>query len=178
MRVLSVNRDIRYNFSKPPVPEIQLIEGIGVEGDAHAGATVRHRHLVRRDPSAPNLRQVHLIQSELFADLATAGFDVGPGDLGENITTSGIDLLALPVGTTLHLGDTAVVTLTGLRDPCSQINKFRKGLLKQVLHKTADGEVVRLTGVMSVVTRGGVVRPGDELKVVHPPEPHQPLDLV
>ncbi|GAA1527549.1 MOSC domain-containing protein [Kribbella lupini] len=178
MRIHSVNRDTQHHFSKPPVPEITLIEGLGVEGDAHAGATVQHLHLVKVDAAAPNLRQVHLIQSELFAVLAEAGYEVGAGDLGENITTSGVDLLNLPTGTELHLGDTAVVTLTGLRNPCSQINKFRKGLLKTMLHKDAAGEVVRLTGVMSVVNHGGVVRPGDQLKVVYPDGPHQPLDLV
>lgn len=178
MRVHSVNRDTRHKFSKPPVPEITLIEGIGVEGDAHAGATVQHLHLIKVDAAAPNLRQVHLIQSELFAVLEEAGYEVGPGDLGENVTTSGVDLLNLPTGTELHLGDTAVVTLTGLRNPCSQINKFRKGLLKTMLHKSEDGEVVRLTGVMSVVNRGGIVRPDDHLKLVYPNEPHQPLDLV
>ncbi|MEV6287839.1 MOSC domain-containing protein [Kribbella sp. NPDC051770] len=178
MRVHSVNHDTRHRFSKPPVPEITLIEGIGVEGDAHSGATVQHLHLIKLDASAPNLRQVHLIQAELFAVLAEAGYEVGPGDLGENVTTDGVDLLNLPTGTELHLGDTAVVTLTGLRNPCTQINKFRKGLLKTMLHKDAAGEVVRLTGVMSVVNQGGVVRPGDQLKVVYPSEPHQPLDLV
>jgi MOSC domain-containing protein YiiM len=178
VRVHSVNHDSQHNFSKPPVPEITLIEGLGVEGDAHAGATVQHLHLIEVDAAAPNLRQVHLIQSELFPTLAEAGYEVGPGELGENITTSGVDLLNLPTGTELHLGDTAVVTLTGRRNPCSQINKFRKGLLKEVLHKDAEGEVVRLTGVMSVVTRGGVVRPDDQLKLVYPTEPHQPLDLV
>ncbi len=178
MRIHSVNRDTRHHFSKPPVPEITLIEGLGVEGDAHAGATVQHLHLIKVDAAAPNLRQVHLIQSELFAVLAESGYEVGPGDLGENITTSGVDLLTLPTGTQLHLGDTAVVTLTGLRNPCSQINKFRKGLLKTTLHKDAAGEVVRLTGVMSVVNHGGIVRPDDQLKVVYPDGPHQPLDLV
>lgn len=178
MRVHSVNHDTRHNFSKPPVPEITLIEGFGVEGDAHAGTTVQHLHLIKVDAGAPNLRQVHLIQSELFDTLAEAGYEVGPGDLGENVTTYGVDLLNLPTGTRLHLGDTAVVTLTGLRNPCSQINKFRKGLLKTMLHKDADGEVVRLTGVMSVVNQGGIVRPGDQLKVVYPDEPHRPLDLV
>ncbi|ADB30712.1 MOSC domain containing protein [Kribbella flavida DSM 17836] len=178
MRVNSVHLDTKHRFSKPAVPEVRLIEGVGVEGDAHSGATVQHLHLVRKDASAPNLRQVHLIQSELFEELAGAGYAVQPGDLGENITTTGVDLFALPTGTTLHLGDTAVLTLTGLRNPCRQIDKFRTGLLKQVLHKAPGGTVVRRVGVMSVVTTGGTVRPGDPLRLVIPAEPHKPLGLV
>ncbi|WBQ03960.1 MOSC domain-containing protein [Kribbella sp. CA-293567] len=178
MRVHRVHRDDRHRFSKSPAGEIELIEGFGVEGDAHAGATVQHLHLQRRNRTAPNLRQVHLIPLEMLDELAVNGYDVAPGELGENIVTAGLDLFELPVGTTLHLGDTAILTVTGLRDPCSQINKLRKGLLKQVLTKTEDGSIVRRAGIMSVVTVGGTVRPGDQLTITLPPAPHEPLDLV
>jgi MOSC domain-containing protein YiiM len=178
VRVHSVHRDGKHRFSKPSVGEIRLIEGIGVEGDAHAGATVRHRHLVKKNRTAPNLRQVHLIPLEVLEELAVQGYAVAPGELGENVTTTGLDLFELPTGTKLQLGDTAILTVTGLRDPCSQINGLQKGLLKQVLRKSADGTVLRRVGIMSVVTVGGIVRPGDRLTATLPPEPHQPLDLV
>ncbi|MDX6260162.1 MAG: hypothetical protein QOH84_1850 [Kribbellaceae bacterium] len=178
MRVDSVHRDSEHRFSKPPADQIRLLEGIGVEGDSHAGETVQHRHLVRKDPTAPNLRQVHLIQREVLVELAAKGYEVAPGELGENVTTDGLDLFALPTGAELHLGDTAIVTVTGLRDPCSQINGLQKGLLKQLLGKADDGTIVRRVGIMSVVSAGGVVRPGDNLTVVLPPEPHEPLGLV
>ncbi|MEU4393462.1 MOSC domain-containing protein [Kribbella sp. NPDC023855] len=178
MRVEAVHRDDKHRFSKLSVGEIRLIEGIGVEGDAHAGATVQHLHLVRKDRTAPNLRQVHLISREVLDELAFNGYDVAPGELGENVTTAGLDLFTLPTGTRLHLGDAAILTVTGLRDPCSQINKLQKGLLKQVLTKAADGTIVRRVGIMSVVTTGGTVRPGDPLTVELPPEPHEPLGLV
>ena len=178
MRVDSVHRDDQHRFSKPAVDEVRLIEGVGVEGDAHAGATVQHLHLVRRDPTARNLRQVHLIQRELVDELSAKGYDVAPGDLGENITTAGLDLFDLPTGASLHLGDTAIVTVTGLRDPCSQINGLQKGLLKEVLGRADDGTVIRRVGIMGVVTTGGLVRPGDPLTVVLPPKPHEPLGLV
>ncbi|MFC7406695.1 MOSC domain-containing protein [Georgenia alba] len=176
--VLAVHLSPSHTFSKTPVAEIDLVEGIGVRGDAHAGATVKHRSRVAADPSQPNLRQVHLIHHELFEELTLAGYDVAPGQLGENVTTAGIDLLGLPVGTRLRLGEDAVVAVTGLRNPCQQINDFRSGLLKQVLRKGPDGEVVRLTGVMGTVARGGTVRPGDAIVVDLPPEPHHPLTRV
>lgn len=176
-RVVAVSRSAEHSFSKPAAEAVTLVEGIGVEGDAHSGATVQHLSRVARDPHQPNLRQVHLIHSELLDRLAGAGYDVGPGDLGENVTTAGVDLLGLPVGTRLHVGE-AVVTVTGLRNPCRQIEAFRPGLLKEVLHRVEDGEVVRLTGVMGTVARGGVVRPGDEVTVELPPEPHHPLTTV
>lgn len=178
MKVDSVHRDDKHRFSKPAVPEVRLIEGIGVEGDAHAGATVQHLHLVRRNAAAANLRQVHLIQRELIDELNAKGYDVSPGDLGENITTDGLDLFSLPTGTILRLGDKAAVTVTGLRDPCNQINKLRKGMLKEVLWREADGTTVYRVGIMAVVSTAGVVRPGDPLTVVLPPEPHEPLGLV
>ena len=175
--VVAVARSATHSFSKPTVGSIELVEGVGVAGDVHGGATVQHLHQLRKEPDRPNLRQVHLIHAELLDDLADAGFEVGPGELGENITTRGVDLLALPVGARLGIG-TAVVTVTGLRSPCQQIEDFRPGLLKRVLRRNADGEVERLTGVMGVVARGGTVRPGDPITVELPAEPRQKLTTV
>jgi MOSC domain-containing protein YiiM len=167
-----------HTMSKPNAGAIRLVEGLGVEGDAHLGRTVQHLSRVRRAPHEPNLRQVHLIQAELFDELHLAGHRVLAGQLGENVTTTGLDLLALSVGTVLLLGDTAEVQLTGLRNPCRQIDAFQAGLLQQVLGRQADGAVVRRAGVMGVVRRGGEVRPGDPATVVLPEHPHRPLDLV
>ncbi|WP_067429488.1 MOSC domain-containing protein [Nocardioides jensenii] len=175
--VTAVHASATHSFSKLPATRIQLIEGQGVEGDAHCGVTVKHRSRVVVDPSQPNLRQVHLIHAELFDDVISAGFTVVPGELGENVTTSGLDLLALPVGTRLSMGE-AVVVVTGLRNPCRQINDFQQGLLKQVVHTNTDGTVERLAGVMAVVSRGGLVRPGDAIGIELPPEPHFPLTRV
>lgn len=174
-RVVSVCRDDRHRFSKPPRESITLVAGHGVEGDAHAGATVQHASRMRRDPAKPNLRQVHLIHRELFDELTA---DVAPGDLGENVTTEGIVLLDLPRGTRLRLGDEAVVEVTGLRNPCVQIERFEPGLLKEVVHTDADGAVVRKTGVMAVVVAGGVVRPDDAIVVELPDGAHEALDVV
>ncbi|MDQ0792312.1 MOSC domain-containing protein YiiM [Streptomyces sp. B1I3] len=167
-----------YSFTKPNRDSITLLSGLGVEGDVHAGVTVRHRSRVAQDPTQPNLRQVHLIQHELFSELRDAGFEVAPGDLGENVTTSGIDLLALPAGTLLHLGDDAVVEVTGLRNPCLQIDNFRNGLLKQVVGRSEDGAVVRKAGIMGVVKAGGVVGPGDPVEAELPDRPHRRLERV
>jgi MOSC domain-containing protein YiiM len=156
-----------------------LLEGLGVEGDAHAGVTVKHRSRVRRDPTAPNLRQVHLVHGELHDELRAAGFDVGPGDMGENVTTRGVDLLGLPAGTLLRLGSGgAVVEVTGLRNPCVQLDGFADGLMRAVLDRDADGGLVRKAGVMGVVRAGGAVRPGDGIAVELPAGPHQPLQPV
>lgn len=176
--VVAVARDDGHRFSKPTRDSITLIEGLGVEGDAHAGATVKHRSRVRRDPSSPNLRQVHLMHVELFDEVARRGHEVAPGELGENVTTSGIDLLSLPRGARLTLGDEAVIEVTGLRNPCTQINGLSAGLMKELIHVDEDGATVRLAGVMSVVVRGGVVRPGDGIRVTLPDEPHEPLPVV
>jgi MOSC domain-containing protein YiiM len=167
-RVVAVSRDAEHHFSKPVVDAVTLVAGWGVEGDAHAGTTVQHRSRVARDPSQPNLRQVHLIHAELFAEVAEAGFAVEPGQMGENVTTSGIDLLALPTGAVLCLGDDARVRVTGLRNPCQQINGFEPGLLRAVLGRAEDGTVERKGGVMGVVEAGGVVRPGDRVRVELP----------
>ena len=177
-RVVSVSLASGHAFSKPCVDAIELIAGVGVRGDAHAGASVRHRSRVRKDPSAPNLRQVHLVHRELFDELATKGFAVGPGDIGENIATEGIDLLGLPTGTRLYLGDEAVVEVTGLRNPCTQLDDFEPGLMAAVLDRTPDGALVRKAGIMSVVALGGVVRPGDSIRAVLPDPPHRALERV
>lgn len=167
-----------YSFTKSNRAGITLLAGLGVEGDVHAGVTVKHRSRVAQDPTQPNLRQVHLIHQELFEELREAGFEVAPGDLGENVTTGDIDLLALPVGTLLHLGDEAVVEVTGLRNPCLQIDRFQDGLLKRVVGRNDDGSIVRKAGIMGVVRAGGVVRPGDPVKAELPAEPHRPLERV
>lgn len=173
-RVLAVHRDPEHRFSKPTVDEVQLVEGIGVLGDAHAGRTVQHLFQQRREPDAPNLRQVHLIHAELFDHLREQGFDVLPGQLGENITTRGLDLLSLPAGTRLTIGD-AVVTLTGLRNPCSQINGLQPGLMRHLMFKDADGATVRLAGVMGVVSASGIVRAGQAIGVRVPEGDRLPL---
>ncbi len=176
--VAAVCRDDGHRFSKPVTAEIRLVAGLGVAGDAHAGVTVQHRSRVRADPTQPNLRQVHLMHAELFDDLAAAGYPVGPGDLGENITTSGVDLLGLPRGTVLRIGDEAVVEVTGLRNPCQQINEFRAGLLREVLFTDPAGRVVRRAGIMGVVVHSGPVTAGDLIRVERPEQPWQPLERV
>jgi MOSC domain-containing protein YiiM len=176
--VSTVSSNGVYSFTKPNRESVTLLAGLGVEGDVHAGTTVKHRSRMRRDPSQPNLRQVHLIHEELFEELRAAGFEVSAGQLGENVTTRGIDLLGLPTGTLLRLGDEAVVEVTGLRNPCLQIDGFQDGLLRQVVGRDADGSVRRRAGIMSVVVTGGVVRPGDPVEAELPDGPHVPLDVV
>lgn len=176
--VVAVSRDARHRFSKPNIDEIRLIAGIGVDGDAHAGITVQHRSRVAVDPTQPNLRQVHLIHAELHDELRRQGFDVAYGQLGENITTRGLDLLALPRGSLLRIGRQAVVEVTGLRNPCDQINSLRPGLLKAVVHLDEHGRLIRKAGIMSIVMNGGPIRPGDGITVEMPAEPHLPLDRV
>ncbi|WUH94977.1 MOSC domain-containing protein [Streptomyces sp. NBC_00433] len=176
--VTAVSSDADHRFSKSNRPGIRLLAGLGVEGDAHLGATVQHLSRVAQDPTQPNLRQVHLIHAELFDELREAGYAVAPGDLGENVTTRGIDLLALPVGTRLHLGPEAVVEVTGLRNPCRQIDRFRTGLLKQVVGRDTSGALVRKAGVMAVVLTPGTLHPGDPVTPELPPPPHRPLERV
>lgn len=171
-------RDDAHRFSKPTRESITLIAGHGVEGDAHAGATVKHRSRVARDASTPNLRQVHLLHAELFDQMRERGHGIEPGAMGENITTTGVDLLGLPRGTRLAVGDDAVVEITGLRNPCSQINGLSKGLMKELVYVDDDGATVRLAGVMSIVVAGGEVRPGDGIRVILPQGPHEPLQAV
>lgn len=176
--VKSVSCDAAHGFSKPVKPSIRLIAGLGVEGDAHMGATVKHRWDALKDPTRPNLRQVHLLQEELFEELSRSGFSVLPGQMGENVTTRGIDLLSLPVGTLLALGNEAVVVVTGLRSPCGQINSFQPGLLSAVVDRAEDGTLVRKAGIMAVVKTSGEVKPEDSIYVTLPPEPHKRLEPV
>ncbi|WP_024574856.1 MULTISPECIES: MOSC domain-containing protein [unclassified Afipia] len=164
-----------HHFSKTNALSIRLLKGLGVDGDAHMGERVRHRSRVASDPHQPNLRQVHLIHEELFDELAPKSFVVRPGEMGENVTTRGIDLLGLPTGTRLHLGESAIVEVTGLRNPCIQIDRFQKGLMAATLDKDANGNLVRKAGVMSVVLADGDVRPGDAIRVELPEGPHNPL---
>ena len=176
--VTAVSRSARHTFSKPTMLTIRLVAGLGVEGDAHLGETVKHRSRVRKNPLAPNLRQVHLLHEELFAELRERGFDVAPGAIGENVTTRGIDLLALPTGTRLRLGADAVVEITGLRNPCSQLDDFQPGLMAAVLGRDAAGRLVRKSGVMAIVLAGGDVRPGDAIAVELPLGAPRPLEPV
>lgn len=176
--VVSVNVSAVHSFSKAPALEARLLEGLGVEGDAHCGTTVRHRFDRRRDPHRPNLRQVHLIGTELFEEVAAHGYPVKPGDLGENVTTTGVDLLALPAGTLLRLGTQAEVRLTGLRTPCTLIDTLQPGLMRRMWGTDEAGRRTRRAGVMAVVTSTGAVRPGDPLTVVLPAAPPTPLSPV
>lgn len=173
--VTAVSRSTDHTFSKHREEHIRLLAGLGVAGDAHAGRTVQHRSRVARDPTQPNLRQVHLIHAELHEELRAAGYSVDAGAMGENITTRGVPLLALSTGTHLRIGAAAVVEVTGLRNPCHQLDDFASGLLKAVLYRDADGALVRRAGVMGVVVTGGDVGPGDPVHVVPPAGPHQPL---
>ena len=177
-RVIAVARDAGHRFSKALVPAIEVVAGLGVAGDAHSGETVKHRSRVRVDPSQPNLRQVHLIHAELFEEVGAKGFRVEPGDLGENITTAGIDILALPRGAILRIGDTVRLEVTGRRNPCAQIDSFQRGLLAAVLEKHADGTLVRKSGIMAIVLAGGAVRAGDPIDVDLPDPPFFKLERV
>ncbi|MGI9824129.1 MOSC domain-containing protein [Agromyces sp. Marseille-Q5079] len=176
--VVSVSRDDAHHFSKPRHDEIRLVTGFGVEGDAHFGSTVQHLSRIRRDPSTPNLRQVHLIHAELLDELATDGYAVAPGALGENVLTRGVDLLGLPRGSRLRLGDEAEIEITGLRNPCVQIDQLGDGLMKRLVSRGDDGEVVRLAGVMAVVLADGPVIPGDAITVTLPDGEHEALQPV
>jgi MOSC domain-containing protein YiiM len=173
-----VHRSGTHTMSKPGQEWIRLLEGLGVEGDAHLGVTVKHRSRVARDPSTPNLRQVHLIHAELHDELALAGFSVAAGQMGENVTTRGVDLLGLPTGTRLHLGATAVIEVTGLRNPCMQLDGIQKGLMKAVLDRAPDGSLIRKAGIMSIVLVGGDVRAGDPVELELPALPYRPLEPV
>jgi MOSC domain-containing protein YiiM len=176
--VVAVSARRGHGFSKTPALSIRLVAGLGVEGDGHFGATVQHRSRAARRPDAPNLRQVHLLQSELFDELAGRFGPLGAGDMGENILTRDLDLLALPAATRLHLGGAAVVELTGLRNPCVQIDRFRPGLMQACLGRRPDGGLDRKAGVMAIVIEGGDVLPGETIGVRLPAPPHRPLQPV
>ncbi|HLZ26507.1 MAG TPA: MOSC domain-containing protein [Chloroflexota bacterium] len=176
--VVAVSCSGTHTLAKPNLDCIRLLGGLGVDGDAHAGATVKHRSRVARDPSQPNLRQVHLLHAELHMELRALGFELSPGQMGENITTRGVDLLGLPTGTRLFLGQHAAVEVTGLRNPCAQLDTIQTGLMAATLDHAADGRLIRKAGVMAVVLAGGEVRPGDPIRVQLPAEPHRPLEPV
>jgi MOSC domain-containing protein YiiM len=176
--ITAVSCSPRHSFGKQNQISIRLVKGLGVDGDAHKGATVKHRSRVAKDPSQPNLRQVHLIHAELHDELQAAGFSVSAGELGENVTTRGIDLLNLPKGTRLRLGDSALIEVTGLRNPCVQIDRFQKGLMKAVLGRDSEGNLVRKSGVMAIVVEGGDIKPGDPIEVELPRGHHRALECV
>ena len=177
-RVVAVARDVEHRFSKQRVASVTILAALGVEDDAHQGVTVKHRSRVAAYPTQPNLRQVHLIHAELFMELATKGFEVSPAELGENITTEGVDLLGLPRNTVLRIGAEAVLEVTGLRNPCAQIERFQPGLLAAVIGSGPNGELIRKAGIMAVARTSGVVRPGDPIRVELPLPPHLPLERV
>ena len=176
--VVAVSKDGQHRFSKEPCGQISLLEGLGVQGDAHSGATIQHRSRVALDPTQPNLRQVHLLHQEFFDDARAEGYELMPGDLGENVLTQGVDLLGLSRDTLLHIGRQAVVRITGLRSPCTQIDGFRAGLLKVAVGRDSDGHVVFKAGVMGVVTAGGTIRPHDRIVVELPAQAHQALERI
>ncbi len=176
-KIIAVARCADHNFSKTPTQSIILIAGEGIVGDAHRGVTVKHRSRVAADPTQPNLRQVHLIHSELFNDLRMRGFSIKAGDMGENITTVGIDLLSLPRGALLHIND-AIISITGLRNPCNQLNNFAPGLMNAVIDKAADGSLIRKAGVMAVVEKGGTISVGDAIDIELPDPPFIGLERV
>jgi MOSC domain-containing protein YiiM len=177
-RVIAVSISQNHNFSKFNRDSINLIAGLGVEGDAHLGKTVKHRSRVAKDPSQPNLRQVHLIHSELHDELKDAGFDLSPGQMGENITSRGINLLRLPTDTLLYLGNRAIIKVTGLRNPCAQLDRFQSGLMAAVLDRDEQGNLIRKAGIMGIVITGGKVKPRDTIALEFPPKPHKSLDRV
>ncbi|QRG65358.1 MOSC domain-containing protein [Brevibacillus choshinensis] len=176
--VVAVSISSTHTFSKQNADVIHLLAGLGVEGDAHLGATVKHRSRVAQDPTQPNLRQVHLIHAELFEELRDSGFEVAPGQIGENITTRCISLLSLPTGAILRIGESAVVEITGLRNPCPQLNRFQSGLMDALVDHDEQGNLIRKAGVMGIVLANGPVRPGDPIQVELPALPHRPLERV
>ena len=176
--IIGLASDASHRFSKQPQHSLTLLAGLGVEGDAHAGRTVQHLSRIAKDPAAPNLRQVHLIHAELFDELAAQGFAIAPGQMGENITTRGIDLLGLSAGTRLRLGETALIEITGLRNPCHQLNGLAPGLMAATLGRDADGELIRKAGVMAVVITGGEIVVGDAITLESVPLVHEPLGPV
>ena len=178
MKVVSLSKDAHHRFSKIVCDSLSFSEGRGVDGDAHSGRSVQHRSRVKIDPNQANLRQVHLLQAELLSELQQRGFQVEPGAMAENVLTSGIDLLALPSNTVLKLGDEVVLRLTGLRNPCAQLDKYQQGLKKAVFDFDAQGNLVRKAGVMAVVLKSGLVRVGDPIVIEYPAQPFEALEPV
>ena len=176
--VIGVFRKEDYSFSKDAQTEITLVKGKGVEGDAHFGELVKHRSRVLRNPDQPNLRQVHLLPIELFEELEKTGYSVNPGELGENITTRGIDLIELPVRTLLKIGEDVSLKVTGLRDPCYQIDNFQKGLLSKVVYSDDEGNLILKAGIMTIVLEGGQIKPKDKIVIQLPPKPFEKLEIV
>jgi MOSC domain-containing protein YiiM len=176
--VTAVSLSKEHRFSKPTAASIRLLAGLGIAGDTHMGETVKHRHMVAKDPTLPNLCQVHLLHEELFDELRDKGFVIRPGDIGENVTTRDIDLLSLPTDTRLYLGASAIVRVTGLRSPCIQMDRFQKGLMAATLDKDADGNLIRKAGIMSVVLADGDVQAGDRIEIEFPAGPHRALQPV
>lgn len=176
-KVIAVSLSSKHTFSKDNINKIKLVEGFGVEGDAHFGSTVKHRSRVAQNPNQPNLRQVHFIQSELFDELKDR-FVIKPGQLGENITTSGLNLLELPTDTIMYVGEEAIIKITGLRNPCPQIDHFKQGLLQAVLNKDSEGNLIRKAGIMGIVLKGGEVKPEDLIRIELPPKPYRKLERV
>ncbi|BDS12158.1 MOSC domain-containing protein [Aureispira anguillae] len=177
-KVVALSKRASHQISKINHTQLKLLEGIGVEGDVHAGKTVKHRSRVAIDPNQPNLRQVHLIHSELFEELLSKGFQISAGQMGENITTQGIKLLELPKDTLLYIGEQAIVKITGLRNPCHQLNGLQEGLLKAVLDKDEQGNLIRKAGIMGIVLRGGSIALDDVIRIELPPLPFLPLERV
>ena len=177
-KVIAVSLSTTHSFSKANQESIKLLAGLGVEGDSHVGETVKHRSRVAKDPSQPNLRQVHLIHAELHDELNAKGFDIFPGQMGENITTKGIDLLVLPTNTKLYIGEKAVIQVTGLRNPCAQLDNFKKGLMAAVLDKDGQGNIIRKAGIMGIVLADGIVNAGDSINIQLPPKPFRSLERV
>ncbi len=176
--VRAVSKSPTHSFSKKIQPKIKLLKGLGIEGDAHMGKSVKHRSRVRKDPSQPNLRQVHLIHEELLDELKGKGFDIKAGEMGENISTRGVELLKLPQGSLLKIGNEAVIKVTGLRNPCSQLDGLQEGLMKALVYKDTQGKVIRKAGIMGIVEESGWINQGDKIEVVLPSQEHLPLERV
>jgi MOSC domain-containing protein YiiM len=176
--ITAVSKSETHTMRKENQKSIRLLKGLGVEGDAHQGVTVKHRSRVVQDPTQPNLRQVHLIHAELHEELAISGFNISEGQMGENITTKGVDLLGLPKGTKLKLGKKAIIQITGLRNPCNQLNGIQEGLMQAVLGRDDNGDLIRKAGIMGIVLAGGVVKQGDTISIELPHLPHEKLERV
>lgn len=177
-RIEALHSSPSHSLKKETTSSLEIIKGLGVKGDAHMGAKIKHVYRVRKDPNEPNLRQVHIIHAELFDELKTKDFDISFGEMGENITCSGLDILSLPTDTELQMGVSTRLKVTGLRNPCAQLDSIKKGLMKACLDRNQSGEMIPKVGIMTIVLEGGIINQGDEIKVVFPPEPHRKLEAV